>query len=108
MQTHRIIGIRCRGIRGAILADLVLTLATSSRDLLGAERFPAYPAVIPAACLNAGFRLSGTSDPINFVKIQTFIRHSNFSEHISIHYHVIIAHRTFIKKYYYAEKYKIQ
>lgn len=68
VQTHRIVGIRCRRIRGAVLADLMLTLATSSRDFLGAERLSAYPAVVPAACLAARFWLSGTSNPINFIK----------------------------------------
>lgn len=74
-KTYWVVRIRCRRIRGAVLADLVLTLATSSRDFLGIERLPAYPAIVPAACLAARFRLSATTDPINFVQVQDFIRH---------------------------------
>lgn len=85
VQTYRIVGIRCRRIRSAVLADLMLTLATSSRDFLRAEWLPAYPAVVPTACLASRFWLSGTSNPINFIKRGSPHRTYDLSERL-LHY----------------------
>jgi len=62
VRTHWIVGVGRRRVRRTVLADLVLTLAASPRDLLRAEGLPAYSAVIAAARL-AGLGLSGTSEP---------------------------------------------
>lgn len=57
-KPHRIIGIRCRRITRAVLANFLLTLAANPRRFLRREGFPADPAIVSGFRLPETFRLT--------------------------------------------------
>lgn len=64
-MSHRVIGIRCRRIASAVLANFLLTLAAHSRGFVRSEGLTAHPTIV------AGFRLPETSVLI-LVKVRSW------------------------------------